>query len=106
MIIKNKEANKKVVGPMKISEYKINPNFSGSLVELNGEHQRIKCIREDRIYFIIDGEGEFEIAGKRTKVKSEDLVFVSKNTPYSMIGKMKYFLICSPEFNLKDDIIL
>lgn len=106
MIIKNKDTNKKIVGPMQINEYKINKNFSGDLIELNGKHGKIKCLGEDRIYFIIDGNGIFIINNKKEQVEINDLIFIAKNTPYNIIGKMKYLLICSPEFNANNDIML
>lgn len=106
MLIKYFDANKKERGSMKIIEYKINPNFSGALIEIDGHHGKIKCSKEDRIYFIIEGNGKFIINDKEEAVSDNDLVFILKNTPYDIIGKLKYFLICSPEFNPKDDILL
>ncbi len=106
MIIKYLDANKKERGPMKITEYKMSPNFSGALIEIDGHHGKIKCLKEDRIYFIIEGNGKFIINDKEETVSDNDLVFIPKNTSYDIIGKLKYFLICSPEFNPKDDISL
>ncbi len=106
MIIKSRETNQKIKGPMIINEYKINSNFSGALIEINGDHGKVKCISEDRIYFILDGEGKFIIGDIESEVNSNDLIFVPKNTPYNIIGKLKFFLICSPEFNSKDDVHL
>jgi len=91
---------------MKITGYKINPNFSGALIEIDGHHGKIKCLNEDRIYFIIEGDGKFIINDKEEVVSKNDLVFIPKDTPYDITGKLKYFLICSPEFNPKDDIPL
>ena len=91
---------------MIINEYKINSNFSGALIEMNGDHGKVKCLGEDRIYFILEGEGKFVIGDESTDANPNDLIFVPKNTPYNIIGKMKYFLICSPEFDPKDDIHL
>ena len=91
---------------MHIKEYKINSDFSGALVEINGNHGTTKCLKEDRIYFIIEGEGKFIINNKENNVSVNDLIFIKKNTPYNIIGKMKYLLICSPEFNPEDDVFL
>lgn len=106
MIIKHIDTNQKEKGNMKISEYKINPDFSGTLIEINGIHGKMKCLKEDRIYFIIEGIGKFIINAKEEVVSKNDLVFIPKNTPYDISGKLKYFLICSPEFNPKDDVLL
>jgi mannose-6-phosphate isomerase-like protein (cupin superfamily) len=106
MIIKSDKANRKEVGPMVIREYKVNPDFSGALIEIDGDHGKVKCLKEDRIYFIIEGAGKFMVDDEETEVGLHDLVFVPKNTPYNMIGKMKYFLVCSPEFRKEDDVHL
>jgi len=104
MIIKKENTNYKEVGSMKINEYKINPNFSVALIEIDGEHGKIKCIKEDRIYFILDGEGKFIINDEEQRVSKEDVIFILKNTPYNIIGKLKFLIVCSPAFNPKDDI--
>jgi len=104
MIIKSQDAKEKKAGIMNIKEYKINSKFSGALIEINGNHRAIKCLNEDRIYFIIKGRGKFFIDNKETSVSVNDLIFVPKNTPYNIIGKIKYFLVCSPEFKVGDDV--
>lgn len=106
MIIKYFQTNKKIRKPMQIWEYKINPKFSGVLIEIDGDHGAIKCPGEDRIYFILEGRGKFVINGKAHKVSKYDLLFVPKKTPYNIIGKMKYFLVCSPKFQPGDDVFL
>ena len=106
MLIKHINAPKKIKGAMKINSYKINSQFSGSLIEINGDHGPIKCIAEDRIYFIITGSGNFIVDSEKSAVEANDLIFIPKNTPYNIIGKMKYLLICSPEFNPEHDIFL
>lgn len=106
MIIKSEDSTQKKVGPMIINEYKINSKFSGALVEINGEHGSLKCLEEDRIYFIVEGTGKFIINNQEREISSYDLIFIPKKTPYNLVGKMKYFLICSPEFNPEHDIFL
>lgn len=106
MFIIAETTNKKVRGNMHIAEYKINNNFSGALIILNGKHPRIKNKIEDRIYFIISGIGKFTVGDQVHSVKSEDLVFIPKMTEYEMEGEMKYFLISSPEFNKDNDIFV
>ncbi len=91
---------------MNINEYKINSNFSGALIEINGDHGAIKCLKEDRIYFIIEGHGIFIINDEENNISPNDLIFIPKNTPYNIIGKIKFFMICSPEFNPDDDVSL
>lgn len=91
---------------MIINEYKINPDFSAAYVEINGNHGTLKCLNEDRIYFVIEGEGRFVINGQESSITAQDLIFIPKNTPYNLIGNFRYLLICSPEYNPEDDIFL
>lgn len=106
MIIKNSEAREKIVGPMMIKEYKINPDFSLDLVEINGEHGKIKRLNEDRIYYILEGTGKFIIDEIENEVSKNDLIYVPKNTAYNVIGQLNYVLVCSPEFKAEDDLVL
>lgn len=106
MIIKRADSPFKKVGPMKIWEYGINPDFSGALIEIDGEHGAMKNVGEDRIYFIIEGSGTFLMDEIEHPVAANDVIFVPKSTPYNIIGTMRFFLVCSPEFDAKDDISL
>ena|SRR3989338_892476 len=105
MIVREPKTKKKV-GPMQITEYKINEKFSAALIKINGDHGAIKCIAEDRIYFVIEGSGDFIIDNKTIRVKENDLVFIPMNTPYNVTGKMKYIIVCSPAFDPKHDVRL
>ena len=106
MIIKGSETTSKKVGPMEIRSYKINSDFSLALINISGDHGKLKCLKEDRIYFIISGKGKFIINEKESLVSKNDLIFIPKNTPYNIIGKMKYTVLSSPEFNSKHDVFL
>ena len=106
MHISNEQTNNKKVGPMRIREYKITPQFSGALIEINGRHGQIKCLREDRIYYITEGAGEFLVGEEKFSAKKDDVVFVPMNTAYDFSGQMKLFLVCSPEFKKEDDVHL
>ncbi|MBI4895072.1 MAG: hypothetical protein HY831_01130 [Candidatus Aenigmarchaeota archaeon] len=64
MIIKSKDTILKEKISMKINEYKINKTFNVALIEINGKHGKLKCIKEDRIYFILEGTGDFIIDDK------------------------------------------
>lgn len=106
MYIAGKQARVKQIGSMKIKEYKMNPEFSGALITINGTHGKLKCLKEDRIYYIVNGEGNFSVEDESFKVSEEDVVFIPMNTIYDFSGKMKFFLICSPEFKPEDDAYL
>ncbi|HLC39253.1 MAG TPA: hypothetical protein VJJ76_00025 [archaeon] len=72
---------------------------SAAYFEINGSHGKIKTIRSDRIYFVIQGKGKFIIKNKIFSVKSKDVIIVPKNVPYDYSGKMKLFLVHTPSFD-------
>jgi len=48
------------------------------------------------IYYVLEGEGFFDIGGGKTQVKPGMLIEVPPNIEYSYSGKMKVLLIMSP----------
>jgi mannose-6-phosphate isomerase-like protein (cupin superfamily) len=106
MLVKKSEARLKIRKPMKIHEYNFSPKYSGALIEISGNHGKVKSLRGDRIYFILSGKGVFIIDGNRHPVSEGDLVFLPKKTPYNIIGKMRFFLVNSPAFDPKEDVHL
>jgi len=74
-------------------------NASAAYFEVDGSHGKVKTTSSDRIYFVLDGEGEFIINEKIVPVKKTDVVIVPKNTPYNYRGKMKLLLVHTPAFN-------
>jgi mannose-6-phosphate isomerase-like protein (cupin superfamily) len=106
MIIRASDATQKEIGSMRIMEYKINPDFSAAVIDIDGKHGKIKCPSEDRVYFILEGEGTFIIDGKEERVSKDDVILVPKNTPYDIAGTMRFFLLCTPEFRSEHDVSL
>src|SRR3989338_6143783 len=104
MIVKKSASNFKEVGKMKINEYSLNEKFSAALIEINGHHGRTKSTKEDRIYYILKGNGTFEISGKESEVIEGDTILIEKNTPYDIKGKMTFFMICTPKFDATHDM--
>lgn len=50
--------------------------------ELEGVHGEVKTNEVERVYYILDGEGEFSIDGKTVSVSKEDVITVPSNTIY------------------------
>lgn len=75
---------------------------SGVYLEVVGSHGKTKTIKSDRIYFIVDGEGEFIINEEVIPVEKSDMVIVPKDTPYDYRAKegvLKLFLVHTPAFD-------
>lgn len=106
MLIRGTDAPLKLAGPMKIYEYKFGPEMSGAYIEIDGDHGALRCPSEDRVYYFISGAGRFTLGERSFEVGARDAVFVPKDTPYNLTGKMTYFLVCGPEFKPEHDIFL
>ena len=51
--------------------------------ELKGEHGEVETNDVERVYFIVEGEGEFEINKETIKVEKGDVVTVPAETTYN-----------------------
>ena len=60
----------------------IQPYQSVVFAELNGVHGRVNTKDLERIYYILEGSGEFEIAGKVIRVDTGDVLTVPPDTYY------------------------
>jgi len=82
------------------------PDMSCAYIIVTGTHGKIKNIKSNRIYFVIEGKGEFIVNDKSIQARTGDVVIIPKNTPYDFKGDMRLFLVSSPAFDPKADIKL
>jgi mannose-6-phosphate isomerase-like protein (cupin superfamily) len=90
-------------------EYLSKDDFSSltcSLIEVNGRHGRIRSTVDDRLYFVLEGQGRFMFEGKTIDVRKHDAVIVPKETAYDYEGRMSLLLVNSPAFEPGSDIEL
>ena len=61
------------------------PKLDSSLVyaELSGEHGEIKTSKRSRIYYILDGDGQFVLNGDNIFVEKDDVIVIPPNTSYN-----------------------
>lgn len=52
----------------------------------------------DFIYFILEGEGYFEINGERENCLKDDLVVIPAESKFRYVGLLKMLLITTPSF--------
>ncbi|MCD6477996.1 MAG: cupin domain-containing protein [Candidatus Aenigmarchaeota archaeon] len=55
---------------------------SVALFEVTGRHGKVKSLVSNRVYYVLEGEGEFIIDEKTIPVKPTDVIIIPKNTPY------------------------
>lgn len=64
----------------------------------------------EEIYFVLEGEGEIELNGKRHVLRSEDAIAISTGTKHqvrntSLIEPLRFVAINSPAWNPADMIV-
>lgn len=73
-------------------------------------HGKVKTLVSDRVYYVLEGSGEFEIDGEITTVSTTDVVIIPKNTPYDYRANkgttLKLFLVHTPAFDPKKEVKL
>lgn len=76
---------------------------SALYIEVTKKHGKTMSTKSDRIYYVLDGKGEFKVKNKVYRVKRSDVIIVPKNTPYdykALAGTtLKLFLVHSPAFD-------
>ncbi len=74
------------------------------IVESRGRHGRIMQPISDRVYLVIDGEGEFYFGGEEgqdeetVSVEKDDVLLIPKGTVYDYEGRMRLFLAHFPAY--------
>ena len=82
--------------------------ISVTWVKIWGHHQKMVCDISDRAYYIIDGEGEFQVGddGEWGQVTTGDYVFIPRGVPYVFEGHMAYLVMNGPAFLPGSDQVL
>jgi mannose-6-phosphate isomerase-like protein (cupin superfamily) len=69
--------------------------------------QQMTCDLSDRVYYLLSGQGEFQVGQTPHEVVREgDLVYIRKGEPYSFSGNMTYLVINVPAFVPGSDITI
>ena len=89
----------------------INQSHTNSIsltwVTLFGRHEKVVNEISDRVYYIIDGEADFEIGdGEKGSVTGGDVVLIPKDVPYVFEGHMTYVVMNSPGYVPESDSIV
>lgn len=75
------------------------PHISVTWVKLWGRHKKLVCDVSDRVYYIIEGDAEFQVGDNDPgHVKAGDFVFVPKGAAYVFEGDMTYLVMNGPAF--------
>lgn len=80
---------------------------SAAYFEITGSHGKTTATESDRIYYIIDGEGEFEINNEIIHVVKSDVCILPKNIEYNyraLNGVLKMLLVHTPAYDQDKEI--
>lgn len=55
-----------------------------------------------KIYYVIEGNGTFNVNGETILVKKDDVIEIPSNTEFVFAGKMRLLLIMTPAFRSQD----
>ena len=88
--------------------YDFDDKVSVSYIEISKNIPRRKNTRNDRVYFILEGEAEFVIEGKKKVVKEKEVVRIPKKTTYSYkpLKKLRLVEVNIPPFDINSEIVL
>jgi len=84
-------------------------NASAAYFEVTGSHGKVKSTKSDRVYFVVEGSGEFTINDEIIPVEKSDVIIVPKNTHYNYKatnGTLKLYLVHTPAFDPESDVKL
>lgn len=82
-------------------------DLSVNWIQLWGAHGRLRSVRSTRLYYILAGDGWFQVdEDHRGAVRTGDLVVISRGQPYAFGGHMTYLLVNQPAFVEGDDEFL
>lgn len=76
-------------------------------VRIWGRHEKVVCERSDRVYYIIDGQAEFQVGDDPPGTAiGGDVVFIPRGVPYVFEGDMTYVVMNGPAFLEGSDTIV
>ena len=84
------------------------PNLSVTWVRISGHHERVVNDRCDRVYYIIEGSGRFQVGDGAPveTVSAGGFVYIAHGTPYEFSGEMTYLVSNGPAFTQGSDRVL
>lgn len=80
--------------------------MSAAIFSVKGKHPKMKSLNSDRLYFVIQGRGLFNINNQQVQVNKNDVIIIPRNIPYSYQGVMKCFLVHAPAFDREKEVKL
>jgi mannose-6-phosphate isomerase-like protein (cupin superfamily) len=82
--------------------------ISVTWVSIAGHHERVVNHESDRVYYILEGSGRFQVGDGASigPVAAADFVLIPRGTPYEFEGTMRYLVMNGPAFRPGSDEVL
>jgi len=83
-------------------------DISVTWVRIWGHHDRVVNHISDRVYYVIDGEGRFQVGDDAPidTVRAGEFVLIPKDVPYEFEGEMRYIVMNGPAYRTASDEVL
>ena len=83
-------------------------DISVTWVRIWGHHDRVVNHISDRVYYVIDGEGRFQVGDDTPieTVRAGEFVLIPKDVPYEFEGEMRYIVMNGPAYRTASDEVL
>ena len=79
-------------------------DLSVTWVRIDGRHRPLRTDASTRLYYVVQGEGWFELGAEpRVEIRTGDVVVVPRGTAYALGGALTYLGINGPAFREGDD---
>lgn len=83
------------------------PDISVTWVKIWGHHRKMRSDNTTRVYYFLEGTGEFKLGdGEPFTIQKDDLVVIPRGTPYEFTGHMTYLVMNGPAHVRGDDIVM
>ncbi|HLA07924.1 MAG TPA: hypothetical protein VJ022_10800 [Anaerolineales bacterium] len=82
------------------------PTASASVIQVDGRHGKGKTTVSDRVFYILEGTGEFVVGDDVIPVQGTDIIVVPKNTSFDYQGKMTLLLVHVPAYDQEHEVNL
>ena len=102
IIIRSKELEEKNHRVIKVTDILGTKKFNIAKVKITGENTETKYgydTESDVAYYVLEGEGDCVIEGKKHHLKEGDCVFYPKGTKYKHLTGLTLLAISSPPFD-------
>lgn len=76
------------------------PNMSLAVVKIDGINKKIINHSSDALYYVLEGNGTFNVNDEEMNLEKGDLIFIPKGSAYFDKGKMTLLSFNNPRFEM------